>query len=299
MTAEPEKHSFAMLAEPYRRELRAHCYRMLGSIADADDATQDAMLRAFRAAETLESPNAARAWLYQIATNVCLDRLGKRAAIATEPMSPDPVPASFWETTEVGPDARISVRESVALAFMAAIQELTPLQRAVLLLRDVMGWSANEVAELIDQSVASVNSALQRARERCPTVPRRTEIDPAIADQLARYVRAWEASDASALTSLLREDAQLTMPPTPAVIGQDAIRELLTGIFAVHDAFRVIPIEVSGGPGFACYHREQGDTHFRPHLVQSVEWDETGIRVLHTYLDVRLFEPFGLPLEIA
>jgi RNA polymerase sigma-70 factor (ECF subfamily) len=211
-----------------------------------------------------------------------------------------PVPGHRLGEHDGGPDARISARESVALAFMVVLQELPPLQRAVLLLRDVMGWSAEEVASLLDRSVPSVNSALQRARETCPTRgdARASALDPSTSAMLTRYVQAWEARDATALTSLLQEDARLTMPPTPAVVGRAAIRQLLEAIFGRHDDFRVLPIPVSGGPGFAACHRARGDALFRPHLVQGLDIGEDGITGMNTYLDVSLFPRFGLPAAL-
>lgn len=285
---------FGALVEAHRRELRAHCYRMLGSLADAEDATQDTMLRAFRAADALESPRTVRAWLYQIATNVCLDRLARRPS-ATE-IHVEPCPPAFWESTDAGPEARISARESVALAFMVALHELPPLQRAVLLLRDVMGWSASEVAELLDQSVASVNSALQRARERCPAPIKRPTLDATMGELLTRYVRAWESRDAGALASLLRDDALITMPPQPAVQGKDAIRELFTRIFGTMGELRVREIDISGGRGIALYVRPPNDTELRAYMVQTVEPDDEGtLAVLHTFRDPALFAAFALP----
>ena len=297
MLNEPSTTDFGALFEPHRRELRAHCYRMLGSLADADDATQDTMLRAFRASGSLESTKAARAWLYQIATNVCLDRLARRPAVLDPGALVDPCPDSIWESTEAGPEARISARESVALAFMVALSELPPLQRAVLLLRDVLGWSASEAASLLDHSEASVNSALQRARERCPAPARArpTSLDPSIESLLGRYVRAWESGDAGALTSLLRDDARLTMPPGPIVTGRDEISAFLAGIYAQVGPMRVLPVPVAGGVGFAAYQRAAGDTRFRPLVLQHVEVGSDGIAALHSYMRPALFPLFGLP----
>ena len=185
--ADPSTPSFGATFEPYRREVRAHCYRMLGSIADADDATQEAMLRAFKSEASLRDAKAARAWLYQIATNVCLDRLGRRTSTDDVAAIVDPCPETIWESMDAGPEARISARESVALAFLVALQEMPPLQRAALLLRDVLGWSAAETAQLLDASEASVNSALQRAREKCGgAVKRPVSLEPSIEDLLGR-----------------------------------------------------------------------------------------------------------------
>lgn len=300
MVSDASSTEFGALFEPHRRELRAHCYRMLGSLADADDATQDAMLRAFRARDSLDSPKAARAWLYQIATNVCLDRLARRPASVDAATIVDPCPEALWQETEVGPEARISARQSVALAFMVALQELPPLQRAVLLLRDVLGWSASEVSELLEHSEASVNSALQRARERCPSEPPEaaTPLAPSLEALLTRYVRAWESGDASALTSLLRDDARLTMPPGPIVTGPQAISDFLAPIYAQLGPVRVVRVPMLGGIGFAAYHRPPGATTFEPLVLQHVELEGDGIVALHSYLRPALFPYFGLPASL-
>lgn len=297
--SEPSTADFGATFEPHRREVRAHCYRMLGSIADADDATQDAMLRAFKAAETLQSDKAARAWLYQIATNVCLDRLARRPTTVDAAAIVDPCPDVMWEATEAGPEARISARESVALAFMVALQELPPRERAVLLLRDVLGWSAAETAELLDASEAAVNSALQRAREKCPAKERRPRaLAPSIEDLLGRYVRAWESGDAGALTSLLREDALLTMPPGPIVGGPEAIAAFLAPIYAQIGPVRVLRVPMFGGIGFAAYARQPGSDVFTPLALQHVEVGDDGIAALHSYLRPGLFAAFGLPAAL-
>lgn len=300
-----EPSAFGVVFEPHRREVRAHCYRMLGSIADADDATQDAMLRAFKAQAQLASDKAARAWLYQIATNVCIDRLAHRPSTVDAAAIVDPCPESMWADTldeghEPGPEARISARESVALAFLVALQELPPLQRAVLLLRDVLGWSSSETAELLDASEASVNSALQRAREKCPTTEKRPKkLEPTIENLLARYVRAWESGDAGALTSLLREDARLTMPPGPIVTGAEGIAQFLAPIWASLGEVKVVPAPMFGGLGFAAYARAPGTSEpFRALALQHVEVSANGIVALHSYLRPHLFAAFGLPATI-
>ncbi len=298
--ADPSTPSFGATFEPHRREIRAHCYRMLGSIADADDATQEAMLRAFKSEASLRDARAARAWLYQIATNVCLDRLGRRTSTDDVLAIVDPCPETIWESMEAGPEARISARESVALAFLVALQEMPPLQRAALLLRDVLGWSAAETAQLLDASEASVNSALQRAREKCgATVTRPASLEPAVEDLLGRYVRAWESGDASALTTLLREDARLTMPPGPIVEGPAAIAAFLGPIYARFGAVRVLRVPMFGGVGLAAYARPPGGTVLTPLVLQHVEVSRDGITALHSYLRPALFPAFGLPAELA
>jgi RNA polymerase sigma-70 factor (ECF subfamily) len=270
---------------------------MLGSLADAEDATQDALLRAHRSFSTLGDPKAARAWLYKIATNVCLDRIETRGAETAEI---DPCPPALWEASDRGPESSVSARESVAIAFLVALRHLSPRERAALLLRDVMGWSAAEVAGLLDQTVVAVNSALQRARERLPTqrLPSSDASDADTRALLARYVQAWEARDVASLASLLSDDATLTMPPMPAVIGRDAIRALLLHLFATLGEIRVVPLWVSGEPGFAAYHRAPGDAIFRAHLVQAVTVHAGGLQALHTYLSPALFSHFSLALSL-
>lgn len=294
--SDPSTPSFGATFEPFRREIRAHCYRMLGSIADADDATQEAMLRAFKSEASLRDAKAARAWLYQIATNVCLDRLGRRPATEDAAAIVDPCPETIWENMDASPEAKISTRESVALAFLVALQEMPPLQRAALLLRDVLGWSAAETATLLDASEASVNSALQRAREKCgASVKRPAALEPSVEDLLARYVRAWESGDASALTSLLRDDARLTMPPGPIVEGPRAIADFLAPIYAQLGAVRVLRVPMFGGIGLAAYARAPGSDVFTPIVLQHVEVTSEGIAALHSYLRPALFPAFGLP----
>ena len=232
--------TFEALTNPYRRELTVHCYRILGSFEDAEDALQEALVRAWRQLSSLKSPAALRAWLYRIATNVALNMLAARKARAMPPAthaaadphaplpapSPDPLwleplPDEYLAGFSPGPEARLEAKESVTLAFLTLLQRLPGRQRAVLILRDVLGWSALEVAELLDTSVPAVNSALQRARAtlRRPEVQAgdaATATGEPTADVLAQFVQAWEMADSARLTALLREDAILTMPPLPA-----------------------------------------------------------------------------------
>jgi RNA polymerase sigma-70 factor, ECF subfamily len=233
---------FADLVEPHRAELHAHCYRMLGSVHDADDALQDTLLRAWRGAAGLRDPASARSWLYSIATNVCLTELERRkkrvlphdftaaAPLHTPPGAPaaettwlEPYPdeAIGLSAERATPEATYDQREGVELAFVAALQHLAANQRAVLILREVMGFSAKESAEMLDTSVASVNSALQRARaavaERVPARTQQSTLramgDRGLRALVERYVTAWERSDVSAFTGLLVEDATFAMPP--------------------------------------------------------------------------------------
>jgi len=242
-----DRHAFQQLSEPHRRELRVHCYRMLGSFHDAEDMVQETLLRAWRGLQGFDGRASTRYWLYRIATNACLNALAARASAgrvlpetqspATERM-PDREPASDIAWLEPypdsaldriaddapGPAARYEMREAVQLAFIAAIQLLPPRQRAALLLSDVLGWSAAESARLLDSSVAAVNSALQRARatleERLPGGPPRTAVAASDAQRalLERYVRAWESTDVDGLTALLKEDASDEHAAVEAVV---------------------------------------------------------------------------------
>src|SRR5436309_4639401 len=237
-----EEAAFERLLEPYRSELHAHCYRMLGSVHDAEDALQEVLLRAWRGLARFEGRSSFRSWLYTIATNASLNLIAKRPkrvlpvdyGPAFDPHTPpgEPVVESVWiepypdelvgvEDGYASPDASYEMREGVELAFVAALQHLPPNQRAVLILREVLGFSAKEVAEALDTTVASVNSALQRARagveERVPAQSQqatlRTLGDDALRDLVTRYVDAWERNDVEAFAAMLAEDATFAMPP--------------------------------------------------------------------------------------
>jgi RNA polymerase sigma-70 factor, ECF subfamily len=282
-----DRDAFQQLVEPYRPELRLHCYRMLGSLDDAEDLVQETFLRAWRAVDRFEGRASARSWLYRIATNASLNALASRASarrVLPEAVRPPAVETPRGEpVTEIpwlepypdaalegvpdaapGPDARYEMREAVQLAFVAAIQHLSPRQRAVLLLRDVMGWSAAETAQILDASVRSVNSALLRARA---TIERRfpdgrpglqSAHDERQRELLDRYLRVWEAADVDGLVALLREDAVVAMPPWPHWYqGRDAIRAFFASIWppggprASHP--RLVPTGANAQPAFAMY----------------------------------------------
>jgi RNA polymerase sigma-70 factor, ECF subfamily len=243
---EGDERAFAGLLEPYRRELHAHCYRMLGSAYDADDALQDASLRAWKALPRFEGRSSLRSWLYTIATNTCLTRIGRRpkrvlpidygpstdpatgpGAPVTESVWIEPYPDFELEDGTAGPEARFEQRESVELAFIAALQHLPASQRAVLILREVLGFSAKEVAEALDTTTASVNSALQRARaaieERVPAQSQQATLraleDEELNQIVKTYVDAWERNDVEAVVALLTEDAAIAMPPLASWFG--------------------------------------------------------------------------------
>ncbi|HVF03934.1 MAG TPA: sigma-70 family RNA polymerase sigma factor [Frankiaceae bacterium] len=307
----------------YRRELTGYCYRMLGSGFEAEDAVQETLLRAWKAAADFEGRSSVRSWLYRIATNVCLDmlRAPQRRAMAmdlTAPWSADtPLPAPAPETEWVSPiaDDRVlppeadpaelaSLRDSVRLAFVAALQHLPPRQRAVLILREVLKWQASEVAELFETSVASVNSLLQRARA---TLADRQTAEPAPADLdeehralLARYLAAFEAYDVSALVSLISEDANFTMPPFPLWLrGTADIAKWYTGQGAACEGSRLLPVSANGTAGFAAY-KQVGPGLWKPFALQVIEVSGGRLVGLHHFLDAeRLFAAFGVPAELT
>lgn len=239
-----DQEAFAQLVEPYRKQLLVHCYRILGSFEDAEDMLQETLVRVWKRLDSFEGRSSLRAWLYKIATNASLDALDSRRVRGlpkelyrrgdpTQPL-PAPVQANWVEPLpdewidgqpDIYPEARYEVRESITLAFVAALQKLPGRQRAVILLCDVMGWSSNEAAEILDMTTAAVNSALQRARETLKHSARKStpvHLNENLSALLARYVAAWETADSAALIAVLREDVALTMPPLPVWFGGHA-----------------------------------------------------------------------------
>jgi RNA polymerase sigma-70 factor, ECF subfamily len=315
--------SFAEQFEQYRVELTAHCYRMLGSV-EAEDAVQETFIRAWRAFDRFEGRSALRSWLYRIATNVCLDMLESRKRRA-RPMDLGPAvepivehlrtPDQLW--IEPMPDGRVvpggdpaevvAGRESVRLAFVAALQQLPPRQRAVLILCEVLRWKASEVAELLDTSVASVNSALQRARatlEASDITPATTSpsVDAADAELLQRYVVAFESYDMEALTSLIHEDATQSMPPFDMwLAGRDDVLAWWVGPGNGCRGSRVIPVEsANGAPAFGQYKPAESGEGYEPWALQVLEIEDGRIVEFTFFLEVeKLFPLFGLPLEFA
>jgi RNA polymerase sigma-70 factor, ECF subfamily len=297
--------------EQHRSELTAYCYRMLGSPFDAEDAVQDTLVRAWRNLDRFEGRAALRSWLYRIATNVCLDMLkaGKRRA---RPMdlgpSQEPLIENLNERPEVTwiepiPDpADVTVeRDTIRLAFVAALQHLPPRQRAVLILSEVLRWQATEVADLLESSVASVNSALQRARATLANVdvgaPDVAEVDRELLD---RYVAAFEAYDFDALTSLIREDATQSMPPFDMwLAGRDDIFAWWVGPGIGCKGSRVLPVAAANGsPAFGQY-KPSPDGGYDPWALQVLEVKDGKIAELTFFLSTeRLFPLFGLPLHL-
>jgi RNA polymerase sigma-70 factor (ECF subfamily) len=306
--------AFRQLIEPHRHAVRVHCYRMLGSLQDAEDLTQETLLRAWRGLDRFEGRASTRAWLHQIATNACLDEIDRRGRrilpvmqgaprVAYTPGPPvpsdtpwlDPMPDTWLEMadTDPGPEARYEAKESIELAFVAALQQLPGRQRAVLLLCDVLGWSAPEVAEMLDMSVTATHSALQRARTSVarPVQARPARLSPAAEHELVeRYVHAWERGDVEALVTLLKKDARLSMPPLP---------EWYVGISAIADFFRwangpeapgpyrMVQRRANGWPAFEIYAGKQ------PFVLQVIELDVDGIAEITSFMKPELFAFFA------
>jgi len=302
--------------EAYRGELLGYCYRMLGSAFEAEDAVQETMVRAWRGLDRFEGRASLRSWLYRIATNVCLTMLdGARRRARPMDLGPaggarsvpgEPLPEDRWvgpvpdALLAAGDPAEVAVaRESIRLAFVAALQHLPARQRAVLILRDVLAWSAAEVAELLDTSIASVNSALQRARATLAEADLGGDtLRPDDADQselLERYVSAFERYDIAALTSLLHEDVTLNMPPLPLWLrGHADIRDWMLGTGSGCRGSRLVPTVANGMPAFGQY-RPTG-----PWSLIVLEISDGRIRAITHFLDVaRLFPLFGLPMRFA
>jgi RNA polymerase sigma-70 factor (ECF subfamily) len=326
--------AFDRLVAPHRREIKLHCYRMMGSLHEADDAVQEAMLRAWRSLDGYDGRGSLRGWLYRIATNVCLDALAKRKHVArllpdqrapaTAEM-PDNVPATDVAWLEPYPDAelegladpapspeaRYSSRQAIRLAFVAVIQQLPPRQRAALLLCDVLGWSAAEAAALLGGSAAAINSALQRSRETlaqrygdgtpvaaAPPAPEHEEL-------LGRYLQAWEAMDTAQFAALLKEDAVYTMPPMPQwYAGRQAIADFIAWGWQYYAGFRLVPTRANGEPAFAAYFRSRANPQapWAAHSLHTLSLTPQGIARLTLFVRPQaapLFEAFGLATTLT
>jgi RNA polymerase sigma-70 factor (ECF subfamily) len=308
--------------EEHRRAITGHCYRMLGSVVEADDAVQETMLRAFRSLERFDGRASLRTWMYRIATNVCLDALADRAR-RERPMESGPAgtvddallerPRTHW--LEPVPDARVLpaeadpaelaiLRQSIRLAFVAALQHLPPRQRAALLLTEVLGWSAAEVADCLDSTVAAVNSALQRARGTLAARDLENHEASLSEEQsrlLERYVEAFERYDVEALTGLLREDATLSMPPYALWLrGRDAIRSWLLGRGSGCRGSRLVPTAANDSPAFGQYRPGIGGAPHQPWALVVLELsDGGGILSWNSFLDTEtLFPRFRLPTQL-
>jgi RNA polymerase sigma-70 factor (ECF subfamily) len=310
---------FAELVEPYRAELRAHCYRMLGSIEDAEDALQEALLRAWRALPKFEERSSLRTWLYRIATNACLRAIERRPqrvlpvdyGPAADPHDApaEPLVESVWvEPYPDPPDARYEQRESVELAFIAALQHLPARQRAVLILREVLGFSAREVAEALETTPPAVDSTLQRARktidERLPDRSQQAVLsslgDEAVRDLAARYVDAWERGDVDSVVAMLAEDALMTMPPMPSwYSGREAVAAFLANRpLSGSSRWRLVPIRANGQLAFAHYIWSEERASFVSHGFNLLTLDGDRIEEITIFLTPEAFPRFGLPTDM-
>jgi RNA polymerase sigma-70 factor (TIGR02960 family) len=317
--------AFRELTEPYRRELHVHCYRMLGSFQDAEDVLQDTMLAAWQGLDGFEGRASLRTWLYRIATNRCLNALrsaSRRPArewdiSAIEPPEPtgvseivwlEPYPDTLREgavNVPLGPEARYEQTEAISLAFVTALQFLPARQRAVLILREVLGYRANEVAEMLDSTVESVNSALKRARagvqqrlasgeDEPPPAPE----SPAERDLVAKFVRAFESGDVDALVALLTSDASLSMPPVPLEYrGRDVVARFYAAVFGKGRLYRLVPTRANGQLAFGMYLRAPagGLRHGAGLLVLTVAGDRV---CAMTRFDNDALGWFGLPRSL-
>jgi RNA polymerase sigma-70 factor, ECF subfamily len=292
-----DERAFRQLVEPYRHALEVHCYRILGSVQDAEDLVQETLLRAWRALDRFEPRAQFQTWLYRIATNACLDEL-KRRPRRPEPVDPFPDwPLGEAEAPTYDPAARYALREGMELALVRAIQELPGRQRAVLIFRDVLGWTAPEVAELLESTVASVNSALQRARatiERNLPASGRPPADRAERELVDRYVDVFDHDDVDGLVSLLREDAMLRMPPQPSVIGAAQIARFFHETVARGDLTRIrlTPTRANGRPAVAIHLRSQ-DGELIPHGISVLEIEGGQIVGIDAFNDPTLLPRFG------
>jgi len=300
--------AFGRLVSPHRDELRAHCYRMLGSLHDAEDAVQDSLVRAWRSVGTLDERGHIRAWLYKIATNRCLTALHHRARRELPvDLTADRVSAEIsWLEPYPGPSPETDYlsRESVELAFIAAVQRLTASQRAVLILREVLGFSAGEVAAQLDTTTASVNSALQRARKAIDSGARSQQSvmremgETAVGQIVDRWMNAWQDGDVETIVALLAQDAKFSMPPMPQWFeGRDQIRSfLLDG--PLLSRWRFLPTTSNGQVAFGTYLWEETATVFVPGGLDVLTICEGGITAVTSFLDAD-FSAFGLPTAVA
>ena len=317
--------AFAVLVERYRPELQVHCYRMLGSFEDAEDMVQEAFLRAWRKRRSFEGRSSFRAWLYRIATNACLDALERRpprvlplqVAPAADPRVPplptadlawlQPYPDRLLEgvaPTDAEPDAAIVSKETIELAFLIAIQHLTPRQRAVLILRDILAWPAKETAVLLDASVDSVHSTLRRARSTLRKhLPERRLEWPATSDPtqqerslLRRYMDAHDRADVAALAALLQADARLTMPPTPTWYdGHEAVVAFHARHFMAGVEWRFLVTRANRQPAVAFYTRRPGEPEYRGWGIDVLLVEDGLVAQIDAFLLPQLFPAFGLP----
>jgi RNA polymerase sigma-70 factor, ECF subfamily len=321
-----DQQAFSELVEPYRRAIQAHCYRMLGSTQEAEELVQETFLRAWLRRETYASRAPLRAWLYKIATNLCLDALERRpkrtlpvayqdvsstdAPIPSdinEPIWLEPFPDEWLAPEADDPETRYSLRESIRLAFMTSLHQLPPRQRAVLILRDVLDWQAAEVANLLEVSVPAVKSALHRARTtldaRQQTVKQEAVTtlmaSETLQEQLERYMRVWESADADGLASLLKEEATFSMPPIPSWYqGRESVRGLVSKtIFGgkPEQRWRLQATRANGERAFGLYHWDGEANLYRAYGIQVVTFSGKEIADITTFRVPSLMATFKLP----
>jgi RNA polymerase sigma-70 factor (TIGR02960 family) len=315
IAADPE--AFERLVEPLRRELQAHCYRMLGSLHDAEDAVQESLVRAWRGLARFDDRGTFRAWLYKIATNRCLTMiegrgrrelpmdLGPGAAPLAETVWLEPYPDSMLGSPQVGPEARYEAHEGIQLAFVAVLQHLPGRQRAVLVLRDVLGFSAREVADLLDTTVASANSALQRARTtvdrglpESSRSPSRLD-DDGVRSLAERYATAWETGDVEAIVAMLSEDAKYAMPPeTKWYQGHHDIRAFIVE-GPLTRRWRFLPAHANGQLAFGTYMWDDDRAAYLAAGLDLLALRGTEITEVVSFLTPEIFSMFGLPDEIT
>jgi RNA polymerase sigma-70 factor (TIGR02960 family) len=306
-----DESAFAVLVDRHRRELHVHCYRMVGAFEEAEDLVQETFLRAWRKRESFEGGSWFRAWLYRIATNACLDALRRRSRQPREIHSfaevpwLQPYPDRLLDEiapSDTEPDAVVVAKETIELAYLAAIQLLPPRQRAVLILRDVLDWSASETASLLDTTVAAANSALQRARatlrEQLPARPSEwSGSEPSDQERalLEGFIDAHERADAAKAVALVREDIRVTMPPYPwRYDGLASLRPLLQRAFSEPGEWRLLPTRANRLPAAASYLREPGDPEFRAFKLDVLRIEDGLIAEITTFGTI-LFPHFGLP----
>jgi RNA polymerase sigma-70 factor (ECF subfamily) len=318
-----DEEAFRELADPYRRELQVHCYRILGSVQDAEDVVQESLLAAWRGLDAFEGRASVRAWLYRIATNRCLNALRDRRrrpqelAAMVEPPEPtrraepvwlEPYPDVLLEglaDSSPGPDARYETSEAIGLAFVVALQHLPPRQRAVLVLRDVLGFHAFEVAEMLGSSEAAVKGALQRARAtlraRLPAGGRESAPlprDPRERELVGRFAAALEGGDVDGIVALLTDDAWMTMPPQPYEYqGHAAIAAFLSDRMRMRDdrALRLVPTRANGQPAFGCYLPDTQTAISRAFGLMVLTLEGDWISAITWFGDNSVFPHFGLP----
>jgi RNA polymerase sigma-70 factor (ECF subfamily) len=323
-----DEQAFTALLEPYRRELLAHCYRMLGSYADAEDALQETLLRAWRGLARFEGRSSLRGWLYRIATNRCLSAIERRPkrvlpidyAPAADPHDGpadavrDPVWLEPYPDVELGlegpagPEARYEQREAIELAFIAALQNLPARQRAVLILRDVLGFSARETAGVLDTTPVSIDSALQRAHkavdDRLPSQSQQTTLrllgDEQLSELVERYITAWEQNDVDAVVAMLAEDARIVMPPLPSWYGGREQVAMFLHDYPLrgHRRWKMASISASGQPALATWTWDEQAGLLRPHSISVLTLRGNSIEEIMAFLNPKVLEAFALPAPL-